>query len=330
MAEWQTTYRIAWFWVCLFGIFALVSLKFCLDIDYKAYNTPTFMTERLLERDIPAHVGASLELKNYENVKDGKCLKRLPKAIIVGAMKCGTGTMNEFLNCHPDIRSLTGENDFFINDTLYNKGLTWFKNIMPCTYPHQIAITKKPQYFVRERAPPRILSMDRNIKLIFMLRDPVERAMSNYLHRLHAGKVAGKEFLQMVFLPDGRTVKETNEYIHISSYVDHVQRWLKYFDKTNMIFIDADLLRIRPWIELKRVEKFLGVRDYFTEDMFPFVEERGERCVKQMSGDFKCMSEKKGRSHPKIEEESEKLLRNYFAPLNRQLFELLNTTFDWE
>ncbi|WAR31018.1 HS3SB-like protein [Mya arenaria] len=150
---------------------------------------------------------------------------------------------------------------------------------MPCTYPHQIAITKKPQYFVRERAPPRILSMDRNIKLIFMLRDPVERAMSNYLHRLHA---------------------------------------------------DAELLRSRPWIELKRVEKFLGVRDYFTEDMFPFVEERGERCVKQMSGGFKCMNKKKGRVHPKIEEESKKLLRNYFAPFNRQLFELLNTTFNWE
>ncbi|WAR31019.1 HS3SA-like protein [Mya arenaria] len=90
-------------------------------MDNKAFNTPPFMTERLLERNIPAHVGASFELKIHEDVKDGKCLKRLPKAIIVGAMKCGTGTMHEFLNVHPDIRSLTGENDFFINDTLYNK-----------------------------------------------------------------------------------------------------------------------------------------------------------------------------------------------------------------
>lgn len=70
--------------------------------------------------------------KTRKKNKDVKAkMRRLPQALIIGAMKCGTGALLHMLSIHPQIQIANGEMHFFNKDENYKKGLKWYKNKMP-------------------------------------------------------------------------------------------------------------------------------------------------------------------------------------------------------
>ncbi|WAR06957.1 PYG1B-like protein [Mya arenaria] len=230
------------------------------------------------------------------------CIKRLPKAIIAGVEKGGTGTLRSFLGQHPQIEELRHPSEpYYFNDN-YDKPLSWYRDLMPCTYSNQIAIEKTPSCFTNKLCPPRMYKFDKNIKLIFILREPVERAVSGYLQSHQGETDLGHKFTKDVIRPDGKTVNNSTSPVRKSSYWLHVKMWLEQFNRSNLHFVDGDTFRTQPWVELKKLEQFLGVADYFTKEMFPVDANKGERCVKGQSSDVKCMTEDKGRKHPEIDE----------------------------
>uniref|UniRef100_A0AAY5EG94 Sulfotransferase n=1 Tax=Electrophorus electricus TaxID=8005 RepID=A0AAY5EG94_ELEEL len=96
--------------------------------------------------------------------------KEFPQAIIIGVKKGGTRALLEFLRVHPDVRAVGAEPHFF--DRFYEKGLEWYRNIMPRTLEGQITMEKTPSYFVTREAPRRVYAMSRHTKLIVVVRDP--------------------------------------------------------------------------------------------------------------------------------------------------------------
>jgi Sulfotransferase domain len=114
--------------------------------------------------------------------------QRLPQCLIIGVRKAGTRALLEFLSLHPDIRIQKQELHFFDDDQTYSLGLDWYRRRMPYTTSNQLTIEKTPGYFVGEEAPHRVRTMNVSVKLLVIVRDPVERAISDYT-QLHAARL---------------------------------------------------------------------------------------------------------------------------------------------
>lgn len=74
--------------------------------------------------------------------------RRLPQALIIGVRKCGTRALLEMLYLHPRVQKAAGEVHFFDRDENYARGLEWYRQQMPLSYPNQVTIEKSPSYFV--------------------------------------------------------------------------------------------------------------------------------------------------------------------------------------
>ena len=110
------------------------------------------------------------------------CRHRLPGCLIIGVFKAGTRELIDFLSMHPDIvikRYPIYEISFFSSGK-WSRGFEWYRKQMPLSMGHQITIEKSPDYFTNEQAPKRIWQMNPYVKLILIVRDPVERAISHF------------------------------------------------------------------------------------------------------------------------------------------------------
>lgn len=99
-------------------------------------------------------------------------------------MKAGTEAFSTFLSINPQVAmSLNLRSTLFFTSN-FNKGFAWYKEQMMCGSSDQVTVEKAPQYYPNALAPGRIHNMDPNIKLILMVRDPIDRAMSHFLQVL--------------------------------------------------------------------------------------------------------------------------------------------------
>ena len=128
----------------------------------------------------------------------GSFTKRFPKVICIGLPKAGTTALLFFLRRHPHIAAFLGEVNFFTFDKFYFKGLEHYLKKMPSSSPHQITFEKSPLYAVTKygnKIMNRIHQFDPDIKLLFVVRNPIAKAMSAFQHffvRLRKDK--GKSF----------------------------------------------------------------------------------------------------------------------------------------
>lgn len=105
----------------------------------------------------------------------------LPNFLIVGAARAGTTSLYYYLKQHPDVfMSPKKEIDFFDVDKNFEKGLDWYERYFE-GYTGQKAIGEaSPLYMYLEKVPKRIAKVIPDVKLIFILRNPVDRAYSHY------------------------------------------------------------------------------------------------------------------------------------------------------
>ena len=109
--------------------------------------------------------------------------RRLLNCIIIGQMKCGTTALLRYLDHHPDIVSAHYEFGFF--NTNYGKGLEWYRNQMPLSSPGQLTVERTPSYCMSNISAPRILAMNASVKAILLVRDPIVRSVSHWIHSCH-------------------------------------------------------------------------------------------------------------------------------------------------
>jgi len=111
----------------------------------------------------------------------------LPTFIIAGAMRCGTTSLNGYLREHPQVAvSQPKEVHFF--DLHYDEGLEWYRGHFPEPGPAVAIGEATPDYLYHQEAVARIAASIPEVKLIVMLRNPVDRAYSHYWHNRSRGR----------------------------------------------------------------------------------------------------------------------------------------------
>ncbi len=198
----------------------------------------------------------------------------LPDFLIVGGMKCGTTSLLFYLNQHPSICMPEKELHYFDKDNNYKKGLNWYEDQFKCKSDKVIG-EKTPTYSYLKKVPKRINESIPEIKLIWIFRDPVKRAYSNYWHAVNNG-VEYLSFEEAIKREPERVKQDVFKgYLRRSKYYNQVKNYLEYFDKGQMLFLIAEKLFEAPLEELERVYKFLEIDEKYKDS----VEENLEKNV---------------------------------------------------
>uniref|UniRef100_A0A1A8E2Y3 Sulfotransferase n=1 Tax=Nothobranchius kadleci TaxID=1051664 RepID=A0A1A8E2Y3_NOTKA len=256
--------------------------------------------------------------------------KKLPQAIIIGVKKGGTRALLEALRVHPDVRAVGNEPHFF--DRNYEKGLDWYRDLMPSTLEGQITMEKTPSYFVTNHAPKRIHSMAKDIKLIIVVRNPVTRAISDYTQTL-SKKPEIPTFEVLAF--KNRTlglIDASWSALRIGIYALHLESWMQYFPLSQMHFVSGERLIVDPAGEMAKVQDFLGLKRIVTDKHFYFNKTKGFPCLKKPedSSTPRCLGKSKGRTHPKIDPDVIRRLHKFYKPFNMMFYQMTGQNFEWE
>ena len=253
-----------------------------------------------------------------------------PHCLVIGVCKAGTRAILEFLNMHPDIVRPMFEVHFFDKITNYRKGYRWYLQQMPNSLPNQITVEKTAMYYAVPEVPQRVHQMNSSIKLLFVVRDPISRTVSDYLH-MHTvytlRKMKYKTFEEMAINPATGHLNLDFYAIQRSLYYHYLWRWLEYFPLSQIHIVDGDKLKTHPWEVMSGIEKFLGVRKFYDKSYFYMNPDRGFYCI-NLSG-IRCLPKSKGREHPEIEASVLKKLKNYFQEENEKFYNLSGLVFPW-
>ncbi|XP_013778863.2 heparan sulfate glucosamine 3-O-sulfotransferase 1-like [Limulus polyphemus] len=302
-------------------------VSFCLvaHVLYMRYLNDSTLCLESYHDDEPINVDTL-----REKIKLPQTKRRLPQCLIIGVRKGGTRALLEFLNIHSMIQRSTDEIHFFDNERKYNMGLEWYRQQMPYSFADQITVEKSPAYFITEGAPERIRAMNESIRLLLIVREPVTRLISDY-SQLAANKAKKDKFIRpfqdLVFREDG-TVNTDYRAVRVSMYSLYIKMWLSVFQRDQILIINGDRMIRDPYPEIYKTEQFLGLEHRIGRENFFYNKTKGFYCVRNYTVD-KCLNESKGRKHPPIDPEIISKLRQFYAPFNREFYNLVRQDFGW-
>lgn len=203
-------------------------------------------------------------------------LKRGPDFIIIGVQKGGTSSLYFYLSQHPQINaSKVKEIHFFDNN--YSKGIDWYTNHFPAKnfLTKELTGEASPYYIFHPLVPERIYNSFPNVKLIVMLRDPIDRAYSHFNMQKKRGIENNSSFEEAIKMESDRIKGEYEKikdiqnynsynyqkfsYLERSKYFQQLIIWLKFFPQKQFLFIKSEDFFCNPYLVLKEVYDFLGV-----------------------------------------------------------------------
>ncbi len=186
----------------------------------------------------------------------------LPNLVIIGAQKCGTTALHYYLVQHPQVSmSQPKELNFFIEELNWKKGEEWYRGHFDPEA--RIRGESSPDYTAHPwypGVPERMHSLIPDAKLIFVVRDPVERIRAQWIHN-YSNRAQDKPLAPAVVEP-GST------YIPRSSYAMQLERFLEYYPLSQILILDQDELLGRRRETLRWVFRFLGIDDGFWHRRF--------------------------------------------------------------
>ena len=195
----------------------------------------------------------------------------VPNFFILGATKSGTTSLHHYLNQHPEIYlPQEKEVQFFIDDQLFSRGLEYYrKYYFPGVEKEQVVGEATPLYFHRpDIVIPRLhstLSSD-SLKFIIVLRDPVKRAWSHYLHMCRLGEETLSFEEAMEVEPERMKDQPIGWYSYFSDglYATLLSQWFKSFDRDQFLVLTFDELSVDLNNTLRRIFSFLEVDSSMT------------------------------------------------------------------
>lgn len=195
--------------------------------------------------------------------------RRLPDFLVIGEMKCATSSFFSVLSEHPGIAPpFRKETHFFTKG--YSRGTSWYRAHFP-KRGEGAALTGEatPDYLFDLSAPERVAELLPHAKLLVLLRDPVERAISHYHHEVRMGRET-LELAEALAVEEKRieqargTEAEQEVRLHASyaargNYAGSLRRWLRHFDPSSFHVVDSADFQRDPGTELARATDFLGI-----------------------------------------------------------------------
>lgn len=198
---------------------------------------------------------------------------RAANLFCIGCPKSGTTTLFKILCQHSQIHTPKFKEPFFFNNSNYQNGIDWYAN----TYYDDIKNEKwvvdfTPSYLYSDEALFRIneYSKGKDLKFIVMLRNPVERAYSHYLHTLRDG-LEDLDFNDAIQAESKRLLNYENNllsqlkysYIYQSLYHKHLSKYFESFGRNNFFVInyDSQLLDKSEFkLMISDLQNFLGIK----------------------------------------------------------------------
>ena len=181
-------------------------------------------------------------------------MNKEPNFIVAGAPKAGTTWLYQCLKEHPDIFvSTPKEVHYFSRDRCYEKGIEWYLSYFQDA-EESILGEVCPSYMYLEKVPPRMHAWNPHVKLIFMVRNPIDRAYSEYCMSIdHWGN---KQTID-------QALSASSQIVHCGLYYQQIQEFLKFFPQQQIQTLLYDDLKKDPERLLKEVYNFLGASKTF-------------------------------------------------------------------
>lgn len=266
----------------------------------------------------------------------------MPSFFIIGAQKCGTSYLFNFLNQQATISApYKKELDYFSSDLNYSEGKDWYSKHFIFRNTCKTTFEACPNYLYYLDSHQRMYDFNPNIKLIIQLRNPTERAFSawnmhyemwknrkeeviqNYYHILNQEqKKQGINFINQINFPSfkeaiSQEIKSINNHSFVTTepgfisrglYYQQIKHLLSIFKREQILIIGNNTLKNRNSLT-QQLEQFLNIpiKDLELEKEMWF----------------------KGNYSNKIDEESLFILNNFFEEKNEQLFNLIQEEFSW-
>lgn len=195
---------------------------------------------------------------------------RLPDFIIAGAARSATTWLYHAADRHPHIamaKPFKPEPKFFLRDDLYARGLAYYSATWFASLPEDRVIGEKSTNYMESReAAFRIAKDLPNVKLVFMLRHPVDRAYSNYLWTKQNGleletferALELEEQRERDLKPEWRYARPFS-YFSRGLYADILEPWLARFKREQLLFLKSEDVAQRPGAVATQLHEFLGL-----------------------------------------------------------------------
>ncbi|KAL4227251.1 Sulfotransferase [Mactra antiquata] len=278
---------------------------------------------------------------NYEVKEEDVCIKTLPDCIIIGVGKSGTRELIDYMSIHPSIVSKS--NPYPLNGGLQSSNPEYSRVMrqMPCRYSDQINTIKADTYLQKREKPAEIFAMNPGVKLIAIVREPVSRLISDLTMLTKERQTIRKDR----YISNSKDMKKRIEYlvnipyenlpiqVYKSIYDDGLERYMKVFNNDQILVIESNEFKYTPLNVLKRVEQFLGIKSFFSNEHFVFNKQKGFYCIRKPDTYTKtmvCYESGRGRSNRvHVDKKDLESLKEYFRPRTERFFKLLGRRFDW-
>lgn len=178
-----------------------------------------------------------------------------PTFIVIGAMKGGTTSLYHYLNHHPEVSvSRIKETNYFLGRHEFERGFEWYTSLFQ---ENAVAVGEaSPNYSKRHAwsgVPERIAQALPNVRLIYVVRDPLDRLVSHYVHNYAKGRE---------HRPISEATPPDSNYVLSSMYAYQLDAYLDHFPKDQILIVDSSDLRDRTTETMARIFAFLGVRNH--------------------------------------------------------------------
>lgn len=221
-------------------------------------------------------------------------MSHLPNFLVIGAMKAATTSLHRYLDEHSEIAMAQAkEVNFFTPQVSARRDETWYRAHFPVGAP--MIGESSPSYtvhpFVRG-VPERAAALIPDARLIYLVRDPIERLRSHYVHRVAAGQEDRTFDAVVASLEDELSdaqhqqarLVDVSGYLTRSMYFRQVSRWLECFSAAQLMIVSQEDLGANRAGVLREVFEFLGVDPDFTSP--GFVEQHNTSGRKRAVGRF--------------------------------------------
>ncbi len=262
-------------------------------------------------------------------------IRLMPDFIIIGTQRGGTTSLYNYLADHPSIGAASIKEIHFFDTAHFKQGRAWYRAHFPSAVQKYLVERElksgfltgeaSPYYLFHPPTPGRIAAMLPDVKLIVMLRNPVDRAYSHYFH-----EVAGKHeklatFEKAIDQEEQRLAGElekmrANEYYqsynhrHFSYlargiYVDQLKAWMSCFPKRQFLILKSEDFYADPEAVFKQTLAFLNV---------------------PAPGIIQTYKQYNDTRPPRMNPATRQRLVEYFAPHNARLQDYLGINFAWD
>lgn len=246
-----------------------------------------------------------------------------PDFLIIGTAKSGTTSLYQYMIQHPQILpSLAKEIGFFDQARIYSNGIDWYLSHFPQIPEGKNILTGEatPSYFNRADVPERVYKYLPNIKLIVILRNPVERTISAYHHSVKdngelrsLAEVIDTEIEMIQGMSDPSEIMKTNfkfepRYLVWSLYYYFLKKWMQVFPKEQFLILNSNDFYGNPARVMAQVFDFLELPNHELPDYHVYT---------------------KG-SYSNIDNKLHNKLDNLFKPHNQKLEDYLGIKMNWK